>query len=73
MLFRSVRPLTDGPLTSATAELETPYGRAASSWKKEDGKVILEVVVPPNTSATVIRPGDQPAVKVSAGTHTWSW
>ena len=46
-----VRPLVDGPLDSARAELETPYGKAASAWHKADGKARLDVVVPPNTTA----------------------
>lgn len=51
-----IRPMPGGPLTSASAELETPYGKAQSAWKNEGGALHMEVVVPPNTSATVVFP-----------------
>lgn len=63
-----VRPLVGRQLDSARAELETPYGRALSSWVRKSGKVELEVVVPPNTTATVELPGSAPTV-VRPGTH----
>ena len=44
------------PLNSARAELETPYGNALSAWRIEGGKLKLEVIVPPNTTATVRLP-----------------
>src|SRR5438067_11748171 len=47
-----IRPLIVGQLDWAHAELETPYGRASSSWPRKIGKVAMDVVVPPNTMAT---------------------
>lgn len=64
-----VRPLLTPRLDSARAELETPYGKAASGWARKEGKVVLEVTVPPNTSATIEFPDKRPAEKVSAGSH----
>lgn len=64
-----VRPLIRGPLNSACAELETPYGKASSSWAKQNGKLVMKVVVPPNTTATIEFPGDRKSETVSAGTH----
>ena len=40
-------------LTSASASVNTPYGKAASSWKIENGQFILDVIVPPNTTAEI--------------------
>ncbi|WP_396600659.1 family 78 glycoside hydrolase catalytic domain [Algibacter sp. R77976] len=40
-------------LTSASANLNTPYGKASSSWKLENGIFLLDVIIPPNTSAEV--------------------
>ena len=40
-------------LNSASASLNTPYGKASSSWKIENKTFQLEVVVAPNTSAEV--------------------
>ena len=40
-------------LTSASANVKTPYGKASSSWKIENGTFNLDVVIPPNTSAEI--------------------
>ncbi|WP_189569782.1 family 78 glycoside hydrolase catalytic domain [Roseibacillus persicicus] len=64
-----VRPLVGGPLTSASATLETGYGKAASRWVLEKGTLELEVEVPPNTTATIEFPNGRDSEKVSAGQH----
>jgi alpha-L-rhamnosidase len=43
-------------LTSASANVNTPYGKASSSWKIENGNFYLDVVIPPNTSAEIYIP-----------------
>jgi alpha-L-rhamnosidase len=63
-----IQPAPGGPLTSAKAQLMTPYGKASSSWKLQQGKLQLEAIVPPNTSATLLLPG-KPARKLSPGVH----
>ncbi|MFS4482765.1 family 78 glycoside hydrolase catalytic domain [Hyunsoonleella sp. 2307UL5-6] len=40
-------------LTSAAASLNTPYGKASSSWKLENEIFNLDVVIPPNTTAEI--------------------
>ncbi len=52
-----IHPQPGGTLTSARAELLTPYGPAMSSWSIDGGRLRLEVRVPPNTHATVRLPG----------------
>lgn len=65
-----LRPLPAPQLNSARAELETPYGKAVSAWRREGAGLILEVVVPPNTQATLQFPGKvRPDAKLEAGTH----
>ena len=64
-----VRPLINGPLESARAELDTPYGRAVSAWTKKNGKATMEVIVPSNTTATIEFPAERPPVVKSAGTY----
>jgi alpha-L-rhamnosidase len=64
-----VRPLVIKQLDSARAELETPYGKAVSAWTKKEGKVDMEVVVPPNTTATVEFPDRRTPQTVPAGTY----
>jgi alpha-L-rhamnosidase len=51
-----VAPQPGGGLTSARAELLTPYGSAASSWSLAGGRMRVTVRVPPNASATVRLP-----------------
>ncbi len=64
-----VRPLFAPQLDSASAELETPYGKASSSWQRRGGEIELRVVVPPNTTATLdcARPDQTSAM--AAGEH----
>ena len=64
-----VRPLPGTQLDWARAELQTPYGRASSAWAKRNGKVIIDVVVPPNTTATIEFPGPRQPETVSAGSY----
>ncbi len=64
-----VRPTPGGPLDKAGVELDTPYGKAASRWQIADGKLVMDVVVPANTTATVEVPDGREAVRVSAGKH----
>ncbi len=40
-------------LTSASASVKTPYGKASSSWKIENASFSLDIVIPPGTSAEV--------------------
>ncbi len=51
-----IQPMPGGPLTSAAATLETPYGRAESAWQLNGDRLSMQVVVPPNTTATVVFP-----------------
>ena len=64
-----IRPLVAKQLDSARAELETPYGNAASAWKKQNGKVVLDVIVPPNTTATVEFPAARKPETFAAGVY----
>ena len=66
-----VRPLPGGGLTSASARHETPYGPAAVSWERRDGRFALTVEVPVGSSATVHVPGEAEPVAVAHGLHTW--
>jgi alpha-L-rhamnosidase len=38
------------------ASLETPYGKAASSWRVEGKKFSWDIEIPANTTATVVTP-----------------
>lgn len=51
-----IKPHPGGKLTFAKSELETLYGKVSSSWRKENEKIVLEVVVPVNTRAIIFIP-----------------
>ena len=56
-----IRPVPAGDLTFVKASHMTMYGELASNWKREKGKLTLEVTVPPNTTATVWVPAKDAA------------
>ncbi|HET8987930.1 MAG TPA: alpha-L-rhamnosidase C-terminal domain-containing protein, partial [Humibacillus sp.] len=66
-----VEPRPGGGVTWASAEHETPHGRAAVSWQvRADGALHVEVTVPPGCVADVVLPsGTQVA---GPGTSSWS-
>ncbi len=58
-----IHPRPGGGLTHAKASLQSVHGLIESGWRQEDGgRFVLEVTVPPNTTATVrvpaVSPGD---------------
>ena len=48
-----IRPRPGGSITHARAEYDSVRGRISSSWKIEDDRFVLEVLIPPNTTATI--------------------
>jgi len=54
-----IAPKPGGTLTWAKAMLETPYGTLSSNWKMDNGKFILDVVIPPNTTAVIVMPNGE--------------
>jgi alpha-L-rhamnosidase len=74
--YREVRfaPVPGRGVEHASSSLRTPYGIASCSWRVDGNDVTIEVGVPPNTSATVLRPGlDDEPLDVLAGTHRWDY
>ena len=65
-----IHPVPGGRLTWARAKHLTPYGLAESRWEIRDGQFQLDVVVPPNTTASVTLPNDE-VHHVASGTHGW--
>lgn len=67
-----VEPRPGGGLTSASSSIRTRFGEASVSWTSPDGvaDIRVEVVVPPNTSATVTLPGAS-SRRVGSGTHAF--
>ena len=51
-----VKPAVVGDLTWVKCSHQSLYGKIVSNWRREAGKLRLEVTIPPNTSATVFVP-----------------
>ena len=56
------------PLDWVRASYEHPRGKIASAWKREGGKLLLDVIIPANTTATVTLPSGA-LRNVGAGTY----
>lgn len=54
--FILIAPKPGGGITSASGELETVYGKVKSSWAIVDGVFKLDVIVPPNSNASILLP-----------------
>ncbi len=52
-----IQPQIGGGLTDVQASLQTYYGKVSSHWTVKDKQLVMEVDVPPNTTATVHIPG----------------
>lgn len=47
----TIRPQWNNELTTVSASIDTVRGKVASSWKKKDGKIEMELTVPPTAVA----------------------
>jgi len=48
-----IAPRAGAGLTSASASIETGYGKLSTAWKLEGQRFVLDVAVPANTSAEI--------------------
>ena len=55
-----IKPQIVGDLGGANVAYESPYGRIVSNWKREGGRLTMDVTIPANTTATVFVPGESP-------------
>ena len=55
----------------ASAEHQTPYGRAKVRWERAGDEIAVEALVPANASADVVLP-DGSCHEVGSGTHRWT-
>ena len=67
----TVAPEPGGTLTHARARLETPYGSAESSWRREGSSVVVDAVVPAGLTGHVVLPDGQ-TFAVASGRHSWT-
>jgi alpha-L-rhamnosidase len=62
-----MRPYPAGDLRFVESSHQSPYGRIASSWKREGGQLLWNVSVPPNTTALVYVPSREGAPVLESG------
>ena len=63
----SLVPQVPRDLDHASIWHQSPYGRIESAWKKENGKLVWNVTVPPNTTATVSIPASSAETVTESG------
>jgi len=51
-----IAPQPGGSLSEAGVTFESLFGRIVSRWRKENGRFVLDVIVPPNTEAQIVLP-----------------
>ncbi|MFZ0282222.1 MAG: alpha-L-rhamnosidase C-terminal domain-containing protein, partial [Bacteroidales bacterium] len=57
------RPQPAGDISFASYSNLTPYGNAVISWKKENGKFLMDVTVPPGCTSTCYIPTENNKIK----------
>jgi alpha-L-rhamnosidase len=55
-----IQPQPDKRLRYAKASYESSYGQISSGWEMQDGKLVVKVKIPANTTATITLPSVQP-------------
>jgi alpha-L-rhamnosidase len=68
-----IRPIPSGDLSFVKVSHRSLYGVISSQWKRDGGRLELQVTIPPNTTATVHVPGrsGDSTQEVGSGTHTF--
>ena len=64
-------PLPGGGLSSAEAELMTPYGRTSISWEIRDHEFFCTLQVPVNCKAVLQLPGGGKMIELGSGEHSF--
>jgi alpha-L-rhamnosidase len=62
-----IKPHPIKELGNVKASLQTPYGRVVTDWQAVEGVAHLKVTVPPNTTAQIILPAEDPAKVLEGG------
>lgn len=66
-----IKPEPDSSLSYAKRTFTSEYGDIVSNWERKNGGFILKVVVPCNTTATVIMPNGE-KYEVGSGTYSYA-
>ncbi|MBN2156732.1 MAG: hypothetical protein JW776_11885 [Candidatus Lokiarchaeota archaeon] len=67
-----IQPQLGEGLSHVNASLESRYGKIRSSWKLENGIFTLNVVIPPNTTATICLPDGSEKISIGSGSYKYT-
>jgi alpha-L-rhamnosidase len=67
-----IRAQPVGDVTAAKATFNSPYGQIVSDWKIEKGIFILNVTIPPNTTASIFLPGSKKIIYTGSGNYQYT-
>ncbi len=67
-----IRPQPVGDVTHAKASYHSVYGEIVSEWKIANNTLILDVTIPPNTTADVYLPGNTKPMRTGSGEHNFN-
>ena len=62
-----IYPHISKKLDYSKATFESSYGKVASGWERKNGKIIIKITVPANTTANIVLPTDDILKVVSTG------
>ncbi len=65
-------PHPGGDLTNANAEFDSMYGKIKSAWKIEGNRIIYDMEIPANTTATVVLPRSSEKKELGSGKYHFS-
>jgi alpha-L-rhamnosidase len=67
-----IKPQPVSGIDWVKAAKNTPYGKLAVEWKKEDGKFIITINIPVGSTATICLPDGTHSPTLPSGHHTLS-
>lgn len=62
-----IQPHIGGNFTNASASLKTYYGTVSSGWKIDADKILMDVIIPANTTATIYLPTSNAGAVMESG------
>lgn len=68
-----IKPYLTQSMTEVSAELETMYGTIKSHWSCRDGRIDVDVVIPPNTTALICLPEMDQEIHVGSGSYHYDY
>jgi alpha-L-rhamnosidase len=68
-----IKPLPASGVNDIAASLETPYGPVSVTMGCHDGRMTVDVVIPPNTEALICLPGKEEQITAGSGSHHFAY